>query len=70
MENDELKNIRSWFGSLPEKRKFEIHQAARLTYNSCAIEGNSLSENETFNLIVSELYKREVGKSNKNEKSR
>lgn len=59
-KNLDLNKVKMWFDALPERKKYEIHQATRLTYNSCAIEGNSLSENDTFNLIVKELYKQEV----------
>ncbi|WP_299317296.1 hypothetical protein [uncultured Maribacter sp.] len=59
----DLKKVKIWFESLPEKRKYEIHQATRMTYHSCSIEGNSLTENDTFNLIVQELYKQEIIKT-------
>lgn len=59
-KNLDFNKVKMWFDALPKKRKFEIHQATRLTYNSCTIEGSSLSENDTFNLIVRELYIQEV----------
>lgn len=54
--------LKSWFNSLPAKRKYEIHQMTLITYNSCSIEGSSLSKNETFNVIARELFKQESNK--------
>jgi len=54
-----MSEVKNWFNSLSVKRKNEIYYATKITYNSCAIEGSSLSENETFNLIVRHLFQEE-----------
>lgn len=40
------------FEQLSNKEKFEINRMVELTFNSCGIEGNTLSKSEVFALCL------------------